>query len=205
MRAHHPASLLPAVLCALAACTEPQTPASEGAGAEAATTTPTAVPTLTAVPTGTSSVTAPATATATATAAPVEKLEAPYVLTFRQEGGIAGMLMETIVDTGAKRITYGGLRNQKPEARELTAEDVEKITRAVEEARFASFPGKIKSGPIADAFTYTITVRSGGKEYMVSWSDGTNVPDAYSNLRAMVNAVRASKFDGVSPRGAATM
>src|SRR5690242_4215766 len=130
MRAHLLARLLPAVLCALAACTEPQTPVSEGTG------TATAVPTITEAPTGASSV------TSAPTAAAPDKLEAPYVLTFRQSGGIAGMMMEAIVDTGAKSITYGGLRNQKPETKELSADEIGRITRSLEEARYASFPGK---------------------------------------------------------------
>jgi hypothetical protein len=210
MRTHPLASIFPAVLVTLVACTEPQTPASDGAGTTAATTAPTATaaPTLTAVPTGAASITdtpsAPSTATATASA-PVEKVTAPYVLVFHQTGGIAGMHMETIIDTAAKRITYGGLRNQRPETRELAADDIATITRALEAARLTTFPGKIKGGPVADAFTYTITVKTGGKEYMVSWDDGTNVPEPYSNLRSAVNAVRASRFGGEPPRGAATM
>lgn len=200
MRAHSFASSLPAVLCAVVACTEPQTPDTAGTAGTTAPP-PTAVPTVTAAPTGASSVTdAP-----TSTAAPEGKLAGPYVLVFQQSGGIAGMLMETVIDAGARRITYGGMRNQKPETRDLTAEDIAAITRALEDARFATFPGKIKGGPVADAFTYTITLRTGGKEYMVSWDDGTNVPEAYSAVRGAVNAVRASRFGGTPPRGAPTM
>lgn len=205
------AKALPAVLLTLAACTEPQTPVSDGAGTPPGTTAPvtTAAPTMTAVPTGASSVTDAPTATATATApsasGPAEKLTPPYVLTFRQSGGIAGMLMETVIDTGARSVTYGGLRNQKPETMPLTAEDIATITRSLEEARFASFPGKIKGGVVADGFTYTFTLKAGGKEYTVSWEDGSVVPEPYSALRNAVNSVRASKFGGTSPKSAPTM
>jgi hypothetical protein len=217
MRANPLPSLLPAVLGALVACTEPQTPVSEGPTTEgtaaptitAAPTTETpattAAPTLTTVPTGASSVTAPGTATAAGTAAPIEKLDAPYVLVFRQSGGIAGMLMETVVDAGAKTITYGGLRNQKPETKPLTAEDVAAITRVLEEARYAGFSGQTKGQPFPDAFSYTITVKKGGKEYTVSWYDGTTVPDAYSTVRSTVNSIRSSKFGGAPPKGAPTI
>ncbi len=203
MRAHSFASSLPAVLCAVVACTEPQTP--DTTGAPTGTTAPptTAAPTVTAAPTGASSVTdAPA---GTGTAAPEGKLAGPYVLVFEQSGGIAGMRMETVIDAGTRRITYGGMRNQKPETKDLTAEDIAAITRALEDARFATFPGKIKGGPVADAFSYTLTLRAGGKEYMVSWEDGTTVPESYSAVQSAVNAVRASRFGGAPPRGAPTM
>lgn len=201
-----PRKLSVSLLCAslLAACSEPQTPDNTGA---TSATTGASVPTQTAA-TSTQvapTVPPPGSTPPTATAGPIEKLSGPYVLTFQQSGGIAGMRMETVIDTAKKTITYGGPRNQKPESREISAEDIAAVTRALEEARFAAFPGKIKGGPVADAFTYTITLRAGGKEYMVSWEDGTSVPDSYSAVRSAVTNLRNSKFGGGTPSTAPTI
>lgn len=194
--------LLPAMICALAACTEPQTPTSDGAGGPAGSGTGTPAAPPTAAPGG-SEAPSPTAAASTGTAA--DELTAPWSLTLLQTGGIAAMRMETVVDTASRHITYGGLRNQNPETRDLSADEIQSLERAIEEARFTGFPGKIKGGAIADAFTYTITVKVGGREYTVSWEDGASVPDSYSRLQTSVDTLRTSKFDGRSPKAAPTM
>ncbi|MBK8258643.1 MAG: hypothetical protein IPK82_39035 [Polyangiaceae bacterium] len=187
---------------AVGACTEPQTPEGTGtpAGTTAAPTTDTgssSAPTTTAVPTS-----AP-----TTTAAPAggDKLTAPYVVTLRQTGGIAGMNMVTVIDSAAKKITYGGPRNQNAETRDVSADEVAEITRALEAANYATFPGQIKGGAIADAFNYEVKLTTGGKDFVVSWSDGAQVSDTISAVRAAIAKLRAAKFDGVSPKSAPTM
>ncbi|MEZ4293755.1 MAG: hypothetical protein R3B70_02175 [Polyangiaceae bacterium] len=200
------AHIAPAILVLCSACTEPQTPGG-GAGT-ASEPTPSSAPTApesTAAPTSDATSTPAGTSTAGTPSQPADTLNAPYVLTHRQTGGIAGMQMVTVIDAGARTITYGGPRNQKPETRPLSAEDIQNVTRALEDARYTSFPGAIKGPPVSDAFTYEIVLEAGGKKFTVSWSDGTTVPDPYARIQAAVGTLRTSMFSGSPPKGAPTM
>jgi hypothetical protein len=201
-------SLLSAFLIAgsLAACSAPQPGASSESSAQptaSPATADTALPVGTVTATATATVTAPPTAAPTATQStePNTKITAPYVLMFQQTGGIAGLRMETVIDTAAKKISYSGPRGQTAQSRDLTPEDIRGISRALEEANVETFR-KLKGPPVADAFEYTITVRTGGKEYVASWHDGTTPPDAYQNVRTAVNKLREAKFSSSPTTGA---
>lgn len=200
-------SLLTASLLAgaLAACSAPQPGPSSESGAP-----PSAAPTDTGLPVGTVAPTSTATATTPPTAAPTTapstepggKLAGPYSLTFKQTGGIAGMRMETVIDTATKKINYGGPRNQKVEARDLLPDDIKGLTRVLEAADIETFR-KVKGAAVADAFEYTITVTTGGKDYVASWSDGSTPPASFESVRMAVTRLREAKFSS-NPTGAAS-
>jgi len=168
----------------LAACSDPQTPAST-------TGTP-----ATATATATAASTSVATAAPSATAAPdsADKLPEPYTLTYVQTGGIAGLHMELVVDTAAKKISYAGLRNNQPQSKDLTPDDLAPLSRALEEARYATFHGPLKGTPFPDAFSYALTLKAAGKDYNVSWTDGTTVPAPLAAVRSALAKLRDAKF-----------
>jgi hypothetical protein len=190
---------------ALSACSAPQPGASSEASAQPSATA-SAAPTDSALPVGSVPPTAAPTAaptTAPTTAPSTEpggKLAGPYSLTLKQTGGIAGMRMETVIDTATKKINYGGPRNQKVEARDLLPDDIKGLTRVLEAADIETFR-KLKGPPVADAFEYTITVTTGGKDYVASWQDGTTAPASFESVRMAVTKLREAKFSS-NPTGA---
>lgn len=201
-------SMIFPVLFGLLACVEPQIPASDGAGAlsgapASGDAAPVVSPGAGSAPQGPGPV-----SQGTAAPRPGDRLGDAYTVTLLQTGGVAGLRMETVVDAANRHITYGGPRNQRPERREITADDVKALTHIIEDAGYKSFPGRIrppKGSVLSDAFSYTITVRTGGKEYTAAWEDETPIPDSYSVLHAAIEALRVSKFDGQTPKGAPTM
>lgn len=176
----------------VAACSTPPPVSSESAGPQ-----PTSPPSATA--------TTPGSATPTTAPGPTEPgdtLAAPYVLTFKQTGGIAAMNMETVIDSAAKRITYGGPRNNQPQSADLTADEVKGLTRVLQDAKLATFHA-VKAGTVADAFSYSISVKTGGRDFVASWSDGSpGVPESYEAVRTAVTKLRDSKFSGKPAAGA---
>lgn len=167
----------------LTACSDPQTPASSGTAAPSSTPSTSATSTETTAPS----------ASATATQAPAGALE-PYVLTFLQTGGIAGLRMEVVLDTGAKKLSYGGLRNQQPQTKDVTPDEVAAITRALEEARFMEARVPAKPTTMSDAFSYQITVKTAGKEHSVAWTDGVEAPPAIVAVHSAITRLREAKF-----------
>lgn len=156
------------------------------------------------------STTAPATsgATSTTTAPSQEvgdKLAGPYVLVFKQSGGIAGLRMETVIDSAAKTMTYGGMRNQNRETRSLSAQEVASITALVNAAGLAMLEGQLKGAAPSDAFAYEIHVETGGRKRALTWSDGAKVPGPVGNLQSAIVKLRDEKFGAGTPKGAATM
>jgi hypothetical protein len=125
---------------------------------------------------------------------PGDKITGPYVLFMRQTGGIAALHMETTLDTAAKTITYGGLRNQKLETRDVSPEEISVITRAIDNARLSSFQGTLKGAAPADAFSYEMTIREGGREHTLKWADGAQVPPAIEQVHLALVQLRDSKF-----------
>jgi hypothetical protein len=198
MKALHATSgLFLAVL--LSACSDPQTPASSGSATSSPSGSTPSSSTATAAPATTPS------AGATATQAPADdKLTQPYVLTYSQHGGIAGLRMELVLDSAAKKITYGGLRNQDPQTKELSPDEIAAITHAIEEARFNGFNGALKGAAPADAFSYAVTVKTGGQDHTVSWTDGVTVPAPLDALRTAITRLRETKFSGKAAAGAPT-
>lgn len=194
LRLARPSLLGPALLlaAALAACSDPQTPATATGTAPTSTSTDTSA---TSQPTSTAPVATGTTTTTTGSDWGATMTEG-YVLTFEQSGGIAGMRMVTVVDTAKKTITYGGMRNDKPETRDLAKADLDAITRAVADASPATFPGIIKGPPMADAFGYSIRIEAGGKKASVGWSDGSTVPEVYKKLEDAVFKARVNTFEG---------
>lgn len=187
----------------LAACTDPQTPASSPDAAPTVTTSPTSISAPTATATTTSVTTAAPTAPTTAAPDSPDKLAGPYKLTYLQTGGIAGLHMELVIDTVTRKASYAGLRNNQPQTKDITAEEVAPLTRALEAARYATFHGPIKGTTFPDAFAYALTLEVGGKKHDVSWTDGTTLPDALGELRTVLAKLRDAKFPakGTAPSG----
>jgi len=202
--------------------------ASSGPSTSGTSTPPgaetTAGATKSATPTGSGSTTssapanttAPATSGATSTgsgattsSAPSQdagdKLAGPYVLVFKQTGGIAGLRMETTIDSAAKTMTYGGMRNQNRETRSLSAQEIASITALVNAAGLAMLEGQLKGAAPSDAFAYEVHVDTGGRKRALTWSDGAKVPGPVSNLQSAIVKLRDEKFSAGTPKGAATM
>lgn len=158
-----------------------------------ATAAPTATIPVGSVPSG-SPTGAPTTAPTGTTQPGGPSIGANYVLVLKQTGGIAGLNQETTLDAAAKKMTYGGLKNQKAETRDLTVDEVARITRAVDAAGVPAFSGTLKSKPIADAFSYVFTLRTGGKDHVLSWADGATVPQPIDALRTALVKLRDEKF-----------
>lgn len=177
------------------------------AGATKSAPTTGAGATTSSAPTNT---TAPATSSATSTSsAPSQevgdKLAGPYVLVFKQTGGIAGLRMETTIDSAAKTMTYGGMRNQKRETRALSVKEIESITALVDAAGLATLDGQLKGAAPSDAFNYEIHIETGGRKRALTWSDGAKVPGPVSHVQSAIVKLRDEKFGAGTPKGAPTM
>ncbi|MFO0593248.1 MAG: protealysin inhibitor emfourin [Polyangiaceae bacterium] len=141
--------------------------------------------------------------TGAATAAPTtpppnddngDHLSGPYVLKLVQSGGIAGFHMETVIDSAAKTITYGGMRNQSPSSRPLSDQEVAAITGLINEAGLSALKGNLKSPPISDAFEFSLTIRTASGSQTLTWSEGADMPKAVSELSATLRRIREEKF-----------
>ena len=170
--------------CASSAPSSPGTSAPAGGNGDSSTT---AAPTTSSAPT--TSTSAPTTSTSAG-----DHLTGPFVLTLRQTGGIAGFNMLTVIDSAAKTITYGGMRNQSPSTRPISAQEVAAITSAIDAAGLSTLKGNLKSPPISDAFNYELEIRTGGATQSMKWSDGATVPQAVSMLQQTLTRVREDKF-----------
>lgn len=155
--------------------------------------------------TGDSSTTAaPSTSSAPTTSTSAgDHLTGPFLLTFRQTGGIAGFNMVTVIDSAAKTISYGGMRNQSPSTRSISAQEVAAITSAIDNAGLSTLKGDLKSPPISDAFNYSLEIRTGGATQTMTWSDGATVPPAVSTLQQALTRVREDKFPAQPTGGGA--
>lgn len=174
---------------------------STGGGATTSSAPASTTPAGTTAPT-----TSGATSTTTAPAQDVgDKLAGPYVLVFKQSGGIAGLRMETVIDSAAKTMTYGGMRNQNRETRSLSAQEVASITALVNAAGLAMLEGQLKGAAPSDAFAYEIHVETGGRKRALTWSDGAKVPAPVSHLQSAIVKLRDEKFGAGTPKGAPTM
>lgn len=123
-----------------------------------------------------------------------DQLSGPFVLTLVQSGGIAGFHMETVIDSAAKTITYGGPRNQSPGARPLSDQEVAVITSLINQAGLSALKGNLKSPPISDAFDFKLTIRSAGASQTLTWSEGATMPKPVEELAAALRRIREDKF-----------
>ncbi len=113
--------------------------------------------------------------------------------------------METVVDSAAKTMTYGGMRNQTPETRTLSQPEVGAITSLIEAAGLEALDGKLKGVAPSDAFSYEIDLTTAGKSRALTWSDGAKVPPRVLDLQMGLVRLRDEKFRAGSPKGAPTM
>ncbi len=143
----------------------------------------------------TSTTTAPPATSSTATASS-DHVTGPYVLTSKQTGGIAAFHMETVIDSAAKTITYGGPRNQSPSTQDLSAAEIASLTRLVDDVGLAGFVGPLRGPAPSDAFTYEIVLRAGATARSISWTDGVTAPAPVLALRSFVTKLRDEKFRG---------
>lgn len=201
MRAHRIASLLLFGL-SLAGCGSGSTGTNTGnSGSPDATSSPAGTTSSSAPATSSSSTTAPSSSTSTSSATATSSVVAgPYVLTSKQVGGIAALRMETVIDSTAKTISFGGPRNNQPQTATLTDGEVAEITRAVNDVGLGGFGGHQKSA-VADAFTYELALKFNGETRTVSWMDGTTPPAPVLELRNVVTRLREAKFRGGTKSG----
>lgn len=182
----------------LAACASGSPSASTGSASATATDIAATTAPSSSAPATTSAASATTAAPTSSASAPGEHITGPYVLTAKQTGGIAAFRMETVIDSAARSITFGGPRNQRPETRPLTEPEVASLTRLLDSAGLTSFSGPIKGPPVADAFTYELSLHVGAGTRTVSWSDGASPPAAIAQIQSFVTKLRNEKF-GASP------
>ncbi|MBI4957778.1 MAG: hypothetical protein HY908_37575 [Myxococcales bacterium] len=195
-----PKTLLLLCAAALGACHETPPPGGHPPSSGHPTAPPPtgtgAAPTATAP--GTVQPTAAPTPTTAASGAVPDKLEGPYLLTYNQTGGIAGLHMTFVLDTNKRTATYSGLRGGSPETKDVTAAEIAAITQALEAARPSTF-APVKGPAVPDAFTYAVALDYGGKLALATWSDGTPAPEQLVTLREAIVKLRDAKFPARPP------
>jgi len=194
MRANRIASLLLLGL-SLVACASGSPGTSTGSPTPTDTSGTTASSSTASTASTASTTTAPPATSSTATASS-DHVTGPYVLTSKQTGGIAAFHMETVIDSAAKTITYGGPRNQSPSTQDLSAAEVASLTRLIDDVGLAGFVGPLRGPAPSDAFTYEIVLRTGATARSISWTDGVTAPAPVLALRSFVTKLRDEKFRG---------
>lgn len=117
------------------------------------------------------------------------KLNGPYMITFTQEGGIAGINKTIILDTSSGTVISN---NNTP----IDDHSIKSIHSAIKKAKFFDLHDQYPSVEgAADYFIYSIQISQGAFQKTVVWTDTSeNVPEKLFELRdEITNAAQATE------------
>jgi len=122
------------------------------------------------------------------------KLNGPYLITFTQEGGIAGISKTLVLDTASGTIISDNNA-------QIDNNSIKSIHSAIKKAKFFDLRDQYPSVEgAADYFTYSIQVSQGAFQKTVVWTDTSeNVPEGLSELRDEITTAAQAKEPESAP------